>query len=184
MWRSADGKLHDYACPVTNGLAIEYGLVDIDLGRKIAAKIWAKMRTAGFERLELGIPPNLEPIPRADYLQPDGLGCPRREDGTDTFQQYENGGISAGQGMHFLVASYLAGQGEMADKALRAMLRRQQSGGFQNGVQNAGYKGVDWTTWEGKPCGYEGYLADVFYFLQAVVLREPAMRARFYRALG
>ena len=123
IWRSADGKLHDYASPVTNGLAIEYGLVDIELGRKIAEKIWAKMQTAGFERLELGIPPNLEPIPRADYLQPDGLGCPRREDGTDTFQQYENGGISAGQSMHFLVASYLVGQGEKADKALRAMLR-------------------------------------------------------------
>jgi hypothetical protein len=183
MWRSADGKLHDYACPVTSGLAIEYGLVDIEPGRKIVAKLWAKMQAAGFQRFELGIPPTLEPIPRADYIQPDGLGSPRREDGSDTFQQYENGGISAGHTLHFLVASHLVGQGDRADRALRAMLSRQQQGGFQNGVQNVGYQGIDWTTWEGKPCGYEGYLADVFYFLQAVLLREPAMRARFYRPL-
>jgi len=182
-WRSRDGKLHDYASPVVNGLAIEYGLVDLKEGRRIVDKIWAKMRTAGFNRLELGLPPTLEPIRRADYIQPDGLGTPHREDGTDTFQQYENGGISAGHSLHFLVASYLVGQGEMADRALRAMLGRQQAGGFQNGEQNAGYKGIDWTTWDGKPCGYEGYLADVYYFLPTVLLREPSLRARYYRPL-
>jgi len=182
-WKSQDGKLHDYASPLINGLAIEYGLVDLEEGKKIVEKIWAKMQAAGFARFDLGLPPNLDPIRRADYLQPNGLGCPRREDGTDTFQQYENGGISAGHSLHFLVASYLVGQGEKADKVLRAMLGRQQGGGFQNGVQNAGYKGIDWTTWDGKPCGYEGYLADVYYFLPAVLLREPSFRARFYRPL-
>ena len=40
-------------------------------------------------------------------------------------------------------------------------------------MQNSGYKGIDWTTWDGKPCGYEGYLADVYYFLPTVLLREP-----------
>jgi hypothetical protein len=141
------------------------------------------MEAAGFHRLELGIPPTLEPILRADYIQPEGLGSPHREDGTDTFQQYENGGISAGHSLHFLVASYLVGEGEKADNALRAILGRQQAGGFQNGEQNAGYKGIDWTTWDGKPCGYEGYLADVYYFLLTVLLREPSLRARFYRPL-
>jgi hypothetical protein len=183
-WRSEDGKLHDYASPVVNGLAIEYGLVDLEEGKKIVDKIWAKMQAAGFNRPELGIPPTLDPILRADYIQPDGLGSPRREDGTDTFQQYENGGISAGHSLHFLVASYLVGQGDKADKALRAMLGRQQAGGFQNGVQNVGYKGIDWTTWDGKPCGYEGFLADVYYFLVAVLLREPSFRARFYKPLS
>jgi hypothetical protein len=183
-WRSQDGKLHDYASPVINGLAIEYGLVDLEEGKKIVEKIWAKMQAAGFNHPELGIPPTLDPIRRSDYIQPEGLGSPRREDGTDTFQQYENGGISAGHSLHFLVASYLVGQGEKADKVLRAMLGRQQGGGFQNGVQNVGYKGIDWTTWDGKPCGYEGYLADVFYFLPAVLLREPSFRARFYKPLS
>jgi hypothetical protein len=64
------------------------------------------------------------------------------------------------------------------------MLGRQQGVGFQNGVQNASYKGIDWTTWDGKPCGYEGFLADVYYFLVAVLLREPSFRARFYKPLS
>ena len=180
-WRSEDGKLHDYASPIANGMAVEYGLVDQEQGRKIVEKLWAKMQTAGFQRYELGIPPNLEPIHRSDYLQPDGLGCPSGEDGRDTFQQYENGGITAGQGLHFLAASYKVGLEDQADKVLRAMLGRQQGEGFQNGVQNAANKGIDWTTWDGKPCGYEGYLADVYYFLLAAVLREQSLRERFYR---
>jgi hypothetical protein len=182
-WRSEDGKLHDYASPIANGMAVEYGLVDRDQGRKIVEKLWAKMQTAGFHRYDLGIPPNLEPIHRSDYLQPDGLGCPNGEDGRDTFQQYENGGITAGQGLHFLAATYLVGMEDQADKVLRAMLERQQGEGFQNGVQNAANKGIDWTTWNGQPCGYEGYLADVYYFLLAAVLRQPSLRQRFYRPL-
>jgi len=180
-WRSEDGNLHDYASPVANSMAVEYGLVDREQGKKIMEKLWAKMQTAGFTRYELGIPPNFEPIHRSDYLQPDGLGCPHREDGTDTFQQYENGGISAGHSLHFLVASHRVGQGEKADQVLRAMLGRQQGDGFQNGVQNAANKGIDWTTWDGKPCGYEGFLADVYYFLLTVLLREPSLRERYYR---
>jgi hypothetical protein len=182
-WRSEDGKLHDYANPVVNSMAIEYGLVVPEQGGWIIDKLWAKMVTAGFNRYELGIPPNFEPIHRSDYLQPDGLGIPHREDGTDSFQQYENGGISAGHSMHFLVASHLVGQGHRADQVLRAMLTREQSDGFQNGVQNLANKGIDWTTWDGKPCGYEGYLADVYYFLLAVLLREKSLRERFYRPL-
>ncbi len=180
-WRSEDGKLHDYASPVASSMAVEYGLVDREQGKKIIEKLWAKVQTAGFTRYELGIPPNLEPIHRSDYLQPTGYGCPQREDGTDTFQHYENGGISAGHTLHFLAASHLVGQGEKADQVLRAMLGRQQGQGFQNGVQNATDKGIDWTTWDGKPCGYEGFLADVFYFLLAVVLREPSLRERYYK---
>jgi len=183
-WRSEDGRLHDYASPVANGLAVEYGLVEPAVGRKILDRLWAKMQAAGFDRFDLGIPPNLEPIHRSDYLQPDGFGCPQREDGRDTFQQYENGGITGGQILHFLAAHYRVGHGEKADRVLHAMLGRQQGGGFQNGVQNAGNRGIDWTTWDGKPCGYEGYLADVYYFLQAVLLREPAFRERYYRPLG
>jgi hypothetical protein len=49
--------------------------------------------------------------------------------------------------------------------------------------RDADAQGIDWTTWEGKPSGYEGYLADSFRFLQAVLLREPSFRAKFYRPL-
>ncbi len=44
-------------------------------------------------------------------------------------------------------------------------------------------KGIDWTTWDGKPSGYEGYLADSFRFLQAALLREQTFRDRLYRPL-
>ena len=63
------------------------------------------------------------------------------------------------------------------------MLQRQAQGGFQNGAVNAWPKGIDWTTWDGKPAGYEGYLADSFRFLQAVLLREPKFRERLYRPM-
>jgi hypothetical protein len=45
-------------------------------------------------------------------------------------------------------------------------------------VQDQASKGIDWTTWDGHPSGYEGYLADSFRFLQAVLMREPALRMR------
>jgi hypothetical protein len=182
-WRSQDGELHDYSSPTLNGLAVEYGLVEPAEGREILARLWKKMADAGFQRLDLGVPPMLVPVPRGDYLLPDSVGCPRREDGTDTFGQYMNGGITAGHVLHFLAAHYVVGEPEKADKLLRAMLERQGRGEFQNGVTDQAGKGIDWTTWDGKPCGYEGYLADSFRFLQAVLLREPSFRTRYYRPL-
>jgi hypothetical protein len=67
---------------------------------------------------------------------------------------------------------------------LRAMLERQRRGEFQNGVRDATFEGIDWTTWDGKPSGYEGYLADSFRFLQAVLMREPALRAKLFFGVG
>jgi hypothetical protein len=182
-WKSDDGVLHDYASPIVNGLAISYGLVEPEQGRRILGLLWAKMQAAGFHRFELGIPSTLEPVHRSDYLQPTSNGIPSREDGTDTFQQYQNGGIAAGHSLNFLLANYVAGDNEKADKVLRAMLDRQQQGHFQNGVQGAYPNGGEWTTWDGKTCGYEGYLADTYYFLQAVMLREPASRARYLKPM-
>ena len=51
-------------------------------------------------------------------------------------------------------------------------------------------KGIDWTTWDGKPSGYEGYLADSFRFLQAVLMQSGqegqlvARRGRVHDGLG
>ncbi|MGZ5505129.1 MAG: alpha-L-rhamnosidase-related protein [Limisphaerales bacterium] len=182
-WKSADGELHDYASPVINGLAIEYGLVEPAQGREILARLRKKIHDVGFARFDLGVPPMLVPVRRGDYLLPDAIGCPQREDGTDTFGYYMNGAITAGQVLHFLAAHYVVGEGAEADKILRAMLARQSQGGFQNGAVNAYPKGIDWTTWDGKPAGYEGYLADSFRFLQAVLLREQKFRERLYRPL-
>jgi hypothetical protein len=182
-WKSADGMLHDYATPIVNGLAIEYGLVDANTGRQILSRLRKKMDDARFMRFDLGLPCTLNPVLKADYLQPDGLGMPHRQDGTDTFQDYMNGGISAGHTLHFIMAYHVVGEPEKGDEMLRAMMGRQANVGFQNGVQNKGNEGIDWTDWKGAPKGYEGYLADVFMFMQAAVLREPSLRARFYRPL-
>jgi alpha-L-rhamnosidase-like protein len=180
-WKSADGQLHDYATPIVNGLAIEYGLVEPDEGRKILARLSKKMQQVNFTRFDLGLPCTLIPVRRGDYLQPDGLGVPTRQDGTDTFQNYMNGGISAGHTLHFIMAHHIVGEPEKGDRILRAMLGRHATIGFQNGVRDKAEEGIDWTTWSGVPKGYEGYLADVFMFMQAAVLREPSVRARFYR---
>ena len=183
-WRSADGQLHDYATPVVNGMAVEYGLVPPEEGKRILDRLWKRIHTAGFHHFELGLPCALVPVHRSDYLLPDSLGCPKKEDGADTFGTYMNGGITAGQVLHFLAAHYVIGEPEKADPILRAMLRREVQGEFENGVRNKFPEGVDWTTWDGKPCGYEGYLADVYLFLQAIVLREASLRRRYYRPLG
>jgi hypothetical protein len=182
-WKSADGNLHDYATPIVNGLAIEYGLIEANVGRQILSRLRKRMEDANFSRFDLGLPCTLEPVRRADYLQPDGLGVPGRQDGTDTFQNYMNGGISAGHTLHFIMAYHVVDEPEKGDELLQAMLSRQAKVGFQNGVQNKGNKGIDWTNWSGAPKGYEGYLADVFMFMQAAVLREPSLRTRFYRPL-
>jgi hypothetical protein len=126
----------------------------------------------------------LVPVPRADYIQPHGCGCPKQEDGADTFGQYMNAGITAGHVLHFLAAHYAVGEPGPADKILRAMLERQGRGEFQNGVTDSYPNGIDWTTWDGQPSGYEGYLADSFRFLQAVLLREARFRDRLYRPLA
>jgi hypothetical protein len=180
-WKSADGQLHDYATPIVNGLAIEYGLVEPEQGRKILARLWEKMQLANFTRLDLGLPCTLLPVRRGDYLQPGGFGVPANDDGMDTFQTYMNGGISAGHTLHFIMAHHIVGESKKGDQLLRAMLDRQATLGFQNGVRDKGGEGIDWTSWNGAPKGYEGYLADVFMFIQASVLREPSFRDRFYR---
>lgn len=182
-WRSKDGKLHDYASPIVNGMAIEYGLVKPELARQILRRLWNKMAAVGFKRFDLGVPCTLIPVRRADYLLPKSLGCPKLANGTDTFQHYENGGITAGHVLHFLAAHYVVGEPERGDKVLKAMVGRLGSVGFEDGVQNQYPDGIDWTTWDGSPCGYEGYLADVFFFIQAVLLREPSFRRRYYRPL-
>ena len=125
----------------------------------------------------------LVPVLRSDYLLPDAIGIPAREDGTDTVGHYMNGGITAGHVLHFLMAYYVLGENERADRVLRAMLKRQHRGEFQNGVRDATGEGIDWTTWDGKPSGCEGYLADSFRLLQAVLLREESFRAKLYHPL-
>lgn len=180
MWKSADDELHDYASPIVNGLAIEYGLVGPKKGREILLKLQAKARAAGFINWQFGVPCVLDPVPPDDYLD-QAIGTPKQKDGRDSFQVYMNGGITAGQGYHFLAALHAGGLNIDADRILDAMLPTQLAGGFQNGFQDAMLRGIDWQTWDGRPCGYEGFLADTTQFLLAALTRNAVFRDRLLR---
>lgn len=189
-WISKDGQLHDLSSPMINNLAICHGLVDAKRGHAIVSKLWAKMEKAGFHRFDLGVPITLAPVRRGDYLMgiPAGTcGVPSREDGSDTFGQYLNGGCMVDDAVYCITALHIVGEREKGDRILRAMLARQEKGvfpnggAFQNGVVNAFPKGAEFFTWNGETCGYEGHLTYSYSFLQAIFLREPSFRARLFR---
>jgi hypothetical protein len=191
-WVSKDGQLHDLSSPMINNLAICYGLVEPAQGHDIIERLWTKIEKVGFHRFDLGVPITLAPVRRGDYLTglADGVcGVPGREDGSDTFGWYLNGGCMVDDAVYFITALHIVGEGAKGDQVLRAMLARQEKGvfpnggGFQNGVINAYPQGAEFFTWDGKTCGYEGHLTYSYSFLQAILLREPGFRARLFRPL-
>jgi hypothetical protein len=127
--------------------------------------------------------------PLGDSWEPpsDIRGAPERDDGTDTFGKYLNGGCCVSDAVHFMTALYMVGEKEKADRILRAMLERQHKGvfpnggGFQNGVVDHYPGGAEFFTWDAQTCGYEGHLTYSFSFLQAIFLREPEFRAKLFR---
>ncbi|MBU4273325.1 MAG: hypothetical protein KKE86_05735 [Planctomycetes bacterium] len=191
-WRSKDGELHDLSSPMISSLAICYGLVEPARGHEMLKRLWTKIEAVGFRRFELGVPIALTPVRRGDYLMglPPGVcGVPSREDGSDTFGQYLNGGCLVSDAVYFITALHIVGESKKADRILRAMLQRQEKGvfpnggGFQNGVVNSYPGGAEFYTWDGKTCGYEGHLTYSYSFLQAVLLRQPSFRERLFRPL-
>jgi hypothetical protein len=189
-WKSEDGELHDLSSPMISSLAICYGLVEPRQGCQMLDQLWIKMEAAGFKRFDLGVPITLAPVPRGDYLIGlKGCGVPEKEDGSDTFGQYLNGGCLVSDAVYFISALHIVGEGARGERILRAMVERQErgffpnGGGFQNGVVNAYPQGAEFYTWDGQTCGYEGHLTYSYAFLQAVLLRETAFRARLLRLL-
>lgn len=189
-WKSEDGELHDLASPMINSLAICYGLVEPSQGQQILDRLWSKIEAVGFKRFDLGVPLTLVPVRRGDYLIGlEGPGAPKKEDGSDGFGYYLNGGCCVSDAVYFITALHIAGEHARGDRILRAMVERQargvfpNGGGFQNGVINEGGRGAEFYNWEGKATGYEGHLTYSFSFLQAILLREPAWRARLFRPL-
>jgi hypothetical protein len=194
-WQSEDGELHDLSAPMITSIAILYGLVDPEAGRPMLEKLWQKIEAAGFTRFDLGVPLTLEPVRKGDYQQPKPgsppgtYGRPAREDGSDTFQQYLNGGCCVSDAYYFITALHIVGEHEKADTILHAMLKRQvegvfeNGGGFQNGVVDQFPHGAEFYDWSGNTTGYEGHLVYSFSFLQAVLLRDPEIRNRVLRPL-
>ena len=175
-WRSQDGKLHDYYFPWVNGAAVVYGLVPAELANTIFDRLLAKMKEVGYTNFELGLPGNLIPVRREDYVTPERRwGGSSNEDGSDGFQIYENGGATASFAYYTIVALYKLGRVEDGDRILFPMLKSFKAGGFEGRGPNG--LTYDWKAWDGTPHGYEGFLSDNFMVMAAVVERPTTAPA-------
>jgi hypothetical protein len=175
-WKSADGQLHDYYFLPVNGIAIHYGLVPKDKANAIMDKLLAKMKQVGFTRFDLGLPGNLVSIPHKDFVHHDPRwGGGAKEDGSDAFPVYENGGATACHAFFTIAALYDLGRRDEADKILFSMLDSFDKNRFEgmgaNGMSN------DWKAWDGTPWGYEGFLVDGYYAFLAVLVRNGDYQA-------
>lgn len=169
-WKSKDGQLHDYYFTFVNGTAITYGLVPRDKANQIMDRLLAKMKEVGYTHFEYGLPGNLIPIRRDDYLEArQEWGGGVKDDGSDGFQIYENGGATACFAYFTIEALYQLGRHQEADAILLPMLKSFEDGGFQGSAANG--RSYDWKSWDGKPYGYEGLLVDGYMTLLAVLSR-------------
>lgn len=176
-WRSADGRLHDYAFTFVNGIAVAFDLVEGAEADRIMDRLLAKMRDAGFDAFRYGLPGNLVPVRREDYVFHNWSGAreigePALEDGSDAFQYYENGGATACYAYFTVKALFKLGRIGEARMIFRPMLRSYADGEFQGFCADG--KSKDWRDWKGGCHGYEGLLCDGFLALLCV---EDDLRA-------
>jgi hypothetical protein len=167
-WKSADGKLHDYYFLFVNGMAVTYGLLTKEQGNRVWDKLLAKMKEVGYTRFDLGLPGNLVRILPEDYAHKDHRwGYSEKEDGSDGFQVYENGGATACWAYYTIQALRQLGRDKEADAILFPMLKAFEDGGFQGRAPDG--KTYDWKDWNGGPHGYEGLLVDGYATLLAAL---------------
>jgi hexosaminidase len=173
-WRSADGQLHDYYFLWINGIAIHYGLVPADKANDIMDRLLAKMNEVGYTNFELGLPGNLVSVARKDYVDLHvRFGGGTKEDNSDGFQIYENGGANACFAYFTLAALYDLGRINDGDRMLFPLLDAFNKGDFQGHGSNGMSK--DWKMWDSTCKGYEGLLTDNYYAMLAVTDREAAL---------
>jgi hypothetical protein len=166
-WKSADGKLHDYWFTFINGMAISYGLVDDNDAQAIMTNLLQKMDKVGYKSYQLGLPGNLIPVAKGDYIIGEHRwGVPEKEDGSDGFQIYENGGATTCHAYYTIKALYQLGRVQEARKLFYPMLKGFAAGDYQGFGPNGQSK--DWRAWDGTCHGYEGFLVDSFLPLLAV----------------
>jgi hypothetical protein len=169
-WKSADGQLHDYWFPFIQGAAITYGLVDDRQANQIMDRLLKKMDDVGYTHFRLGLPGNLVPIRMGDYVhengRPEQIGEPRRDDGSDGFQYYENGGATGCFAWFTVKALYRLHRRDDARRIFGPMLAGYAAGEFQGFGPNGMSR--DWRDWQGAGHGYEGLLVDNYLTLLAV----------------
>jgi hypothetical protein len=170
-WKSADGQLHDYAFTFVQGMAITFGLLDDRTANSVMDRLLAKMKEVGYTRFDLGLPGNLVPVKKGDYVfhdtPPEVHGVPRLEDGSDGFQYYENGGATGCWAYYTVKALYRLGRVADARRIFHPMLQGYARGEFQGFGENGMSR--DWRDWKGGCHGYEGLLVDNYHALLAVL---------------
>ena len=166
-WKSADGQLHDYWFTFINGMAISYELVDDKDAKDIMDRLLRKMDEVGYQSYQLGLPGNLIPVAKGDYIIGEHRwGVPEKEDGSDGFQIYENGGATTCHAYYTIKALYQLGRVQEARKLFYPMLKGFAAGDYQGFGPDGQSK--DWRAWDGACHGYEGFLVDGFLPLLAV----------------
>jgi len=167
-WKSSDGKLHDYYFLMVNSMAIYYDLVPKDKIKDVMMTLWNKMEEVGFTDFTLGLPGNLVPVRKEDYTHHDPRwGGGEKEDGSDAFQRYENGGASLNWSFYTLKAFQKAGLYEQHEKIAEGLLKAIDSGDFQGTCPGSGMT-KDWKAWNHDCWGYEGFLCDGYLVLLAL----------------
>lgn len=178
-WKSADGQLHDYAFTFVQGMAVTFGLLEEAAAHAVMDRLLAKLQAVGYARFELGLPGNLIPVRRGDYVDhdtpPEVHGVPRLEDGSDGFQYYENGGATGCWAYYTVKALYQLGRVADAQRIFHPMLAGYARGEFQGFGANGMSR--DWRDWQGGCHGYEGLLVDNYHALLAVMDDAKAMAA-------
>jgi hypothetical protein len=168
-WKSQDGKLHDYYFLVVNSMAVYYGLVPEEKIKQTMLTLWNKMKEVGFTDFTLGLPGNLVSVRHEDYTHHDPRwGGGEKEDGSDAFQRYENGGASLNWSFYTLKAFQKAGLKEQYEKISTGLMQAIDKGEFQGSCQEDGMT-KDWKAWNGACWGYEGFLCDGYLVLLAMV---------------
>ena len=171
-WKSADGQLHDYWFTYVQGMAITFGLLDEPTANRVMDRLLTKMTEVGFTNFSLGLPGNLVPVKKGDYVNhynspPELFGQPRLDDGSDGFQYYENGGATGCWAYYTVKALISLGRIDDARRIFHPMLAAYARGEFQGFEANGG--SYDWRDWAGHGHGYEGLLVDNYHALLAVL---------------
>ena len=126
--------------------------------------LWQELSRVGFDDFRLGLPGNLRPIRRGDMVEryegmPHGYAMPHGF--------YVNGGAVLSTVRHFVRGLRHVGMNAEADQVLAAAMAGIADGSAFGGCTS----GLDWRTWDGTPCGYEGILADQFGVVTAALER-------------
>ena len=141
-------------------------------------RLLAKMAEVGFNDFSLGLPGNLVPVKKGDYVHednpPEATGEPRLDDGSDGFQFYENGGATGCWAYYTVKALYRLGRVEDARRIFDPMLAGYARGEFQGFCADG--RSRDWRDWRGGCHGYEGLLVDNYHALLAVLDDVKAKR--------